>query len=153
MQLETTINGKTSLLTFPPGEFLAETLRRYGYLSVKQGCDTGNCGLCTVWVDGSPVLSCSTLTARMAGREITTLEALQEEAKEFAEYLVNEGAEQCGFCAPGFTMTVLAMKRELENPTKEEIEHYLAGNLCRCSGYKGQLRAITKYVGVKECNT
>ncbi len=149
MQLETTINGKTCALSFPPGEFLAETLRRYGYLSVKQGCDTGNCGLCTVWVDGRPVLSCSTLTARMSGKEITTLEALQKEANEFAEYLVNEGAEQCGFCAPGFTMTVLAMKRELENPTIEDIEHYLAGNLCRCSGYKGQLRAITNYIGVK----
>lgn len=149
MQLETTINGQKKLLYFPNGEFLAETLRRYGYLSVKQGCDTGNCGLCTVWLDGRPTLSCSTLTARVADSEITTLEALTDEAEEFASFLIAEGAEQCGFCAPGFTMTVLAMKRDLQNPTIAEIEHYLSGNLCRCSGYKGQLRAITRYMGVK----
>lgn len=149
MQVDTTINGRKILIEINNGEFLLETLRRYGYLSVKQGCDTSSCGLCTVWLDGKPVLSCSTLTARIAGREITTIEALQSEAEEFAQYLVAEGAEQCGFCAPGFTMTVLAMKRELENPTEDDIIHYLAGNLCRCSGYKGQLRGIKNYMGVK----
>lgn len=149
MQLDTQINGRRVALNFPNGEFLYETLRRYGYLSVKQGCDTGNCGLCTVWLDGKPVLSCSTLTARVADREITTIEALQREAQDFAEFMVAEGAEQCGFCSPGFTMTVLAMKRELSQPTEKTIDHYLAGNLCRCSGYKGQMRAIKKYMGVE----
>lgn len=149
MQLETTINGNLVTLDFVAGEFLSETLRRYGYLSVKEGCDTGSCGLCTVWLDGVPVLSCSTLTARMQGHEITTIEALATEAEEFAHFLVAQGAEQCGFCAPGFTMTVLAMKRELKNPTVESINQYLAGNLCRCSGYKGQMRAITIYMGVE----
>ncbi len=146
MQLEATINGRSVMLDFPYGEFLSETLRRYGFLSVKEGCDTGSCGLCTVWLEGRPVLSCSTLSARVAGREITTIEAVQAEAEEFAQFMVAEGAEQCGFCAPGFTMTVLAMKRELQQPTEEEINHYLAGNLCRCSGYKGQLRAIKKFM-------
>jgi carbon-monoxide dehydrogenase small subunit len=149
MQLETTINGNLVTLDFVAGEFLSETLRRYGYLSVKEGCDTGSCGLCTVWLDGSPVLSCSTLTARMQNHEITTIEALAPEAEEFAQFLVAEGAEQCGFCAPGFAMTVLAMKRELKAPNVESINHYLAGNLCRCSGYKGQMRAIVKYMGVE----
>lgn len=149
MQLKTSINGREQIIDFPTGEFLAETLRRYGYLSVKQGCDTGSCGLCTVWLDGKPTLSCSTLTARVADHEITTIEGLQNEAEEFAHFMVAEGAEQCGFCAPGFTMTVLAMKRELHKPTVDDINHYLAGNLCRCSGYKGQLRAITKFMGVK----
>ncbi|BHH84698.1 (2Fe-2S)-binding protein [Desulforhopalus sp. 52FAK] len=149
MQLDTTINKNRVTLSFEPGEFLSETLRRYGYLSVKEGCDTGSCGLCTIWVDGSPVLSCSTLTARMENHQITTIEALASEAEEFAHFLVAEGAEQCGFCAPGFTMTVLAMKRELTRPTVQSINHYLAGNLCRCSGYKGQMRAIVKYMGVE----
>lgn len=149
MQLETDINGRKVTLDFANGEFLYDTLRRYGYLSVKQGCDTGNCGLCTVWLNGQPILSCSTLTARVGGKEITTLEAVQDEAHGFAEFMVAEGVEQCGFCSPGFIMTVLAMKRELDNPSEEEINHYLSGNLCRCSGYKGQMRAIKKFMGVE----
>ena len=148
MQFGVMINNRPVEITFSAGEFLAETLRRYGYLSVKRGCETGSCGLCTVWLNNVPVLSCVTLTARVKGQQITTLEGMQDEAEEFAHFMVAEGAEQCGFCAPGFTMTVLAMKRELQNPTEVEISHYLAGNLCRCSGYKGQMRAIKKYMGI-----
>jgi len=148
MQLETMINGRRVSLTFAAGEFLYETLRRHGYLGVKQGCDTSSCGLCTVWLDGRPVLSCTTLTARVEGKAITTIEGVQAEARIFAEFMAAEGAEQCGFCSPGLTMTVLAMQRELEDPDEAAINHYLAGNLCRCSGYKGQLRAIKKFMGV-----
>lgn len=149
MQFEVIINKCPVKIVFSAGEFLAETLRRYGYLSVKRGCETGSCGLCTVWLNNAPILSCATLTARVEGQEITTLEGLQEEADIFSRFMVAEGAEQCGFCAPGFTMTVLAMQRELIDPTEEEIDHYLAGNLCRCSGYKGQMRAIKKFIGMK----
>ncbi|SDO49507.1 (2Fe-2S)-binding protein [Desulforhopalus singaporensis] len=149
MRIDTRINGRDVVLEIEEGEFLARTLRRYGYLSVKEGCETGSCALCTVWLDNSPVLACATLSGRVSGHEITTIEAVAEEAGAFAEFMVAEGAEQCGFCSPGFTMTVLAMKRELKNPTDEEINHYLAGNLCRCSGYKGQLRAVRKFMGVK----
>ena len=148
MKRKILINGLERELEFTAGESLAKTLRKHGYLSVKEGCNTSSCGLCSVWLDGKPVLSCSLLTARVEGSAITTLEGMQEEAEEFAQFMIAEGAEQCGFCAPGFTMTVLAMKRVLTNPTAESINHYLAGNLCRCSGYKGQLRAITKYMGV-----
>lgn len=149
MFIETTINNRRMALAIDPDEYLVDTLRKAGFLSVKRGCDTGSCGLCTVWVEGKPVLSCSTLTIRMSGKKITTIEELQGEALEFAEFMADEGAEQCGFCAPGFTMTVLAMKRELTNPTEEEIKHYLNGNLCRCTGYVSQLRAIKKYMGVE----
>jgi aerobic carbon-monoxide dehydrogenase small subunit len=149
MKIETMINGRKVELDFPPGESLYDTLRRYGYLGVKQGCETSSCGLCTVWVNDKPMLSCSTLTARMADCVITTIEGVQDEASEFARFMVDEGAEQCGFCSPGFTMTVLAMKRELIDPTEEAMSHYLAGNLCRCSGYKAQMRAIKKYMGVE----
>jgi len=123
------INGKKESVECQPGEMLTEVLRRAGYVEVKKGCDTGNCGVCTVLLEGKPVLSCSYLAIRADGKQITT-----------------EGADQCGFCAPGFALTVLAMKKELPNPSEGEIRHYLAGNLCRCSGYEGQIRAIKKYL-------
>ena len=149
MEINITVNGKKLTLNINGDEVLADTSRDLGNLSVKKGCNTGNCGLCTVWVDEKPVLSCSYLTARANGKNIRTIESLEKEAKEFAEFLVAEGAEQCGFCSPGFVMTVLAMKNELENPTEEDIVHYLTGNLCRCTGYMGQLRAVKKYMGVE----
>lgn len=149
MQIETTINDQKIILDVDNDAMLADTLRAQGYLSVRQGCDTSCCGLCTVWIDGKPTLSCTTLSFRAAGKNITTLEGVQREAEEFAQVLVAEGAEQCGFCSPGFIMTVLAMKRELVEPTEQEIIHYLTGNLCRCTGYMGQLRAIKKYLGVE----
>lgn len=144
------INGKMVQDEVAPDTTLYTYLRDKGYKSVKCGCETTNCGLCTVWVDDVSVLSCSLLAARMDGKKITTLEGLQEEAEHFGMILANEGAEQCGFCSPGLIMNVLRMKRELENPTEESIKHYLAGNLCRCTGYMGQLRAIKKYLGIGE---
>ncbi len=129
---------------------LFDYLRAHGCPSVKCGCETSNCGLCTVHLDGRPVLSCSVLAVRADGREVTTLEGLQAESAEFGAFLADEGAEQCGYCSPGFIMNVLAMTKELSSPTVEDIQAYLAGNLCRCSGYQGQLRAIQKYLNAKE---
>lgn len=129
---------------------LIDFIRDKGYLSVKRGCDTSNCGLCTVWADEKPILSCSTLAVRMDGKHVLTLEGLEKEAKEFGKFMAAEGAEQCGFCSPGFIMNVLAMRKELVNPTEDEIMEYLSGNLCRCTGYMGQLRAIKKFLSDKE---
>ncbi|MCC0634347.1 2Fe-2S iron-sulfur cluster-binding protein [Clostridioides sp. ZZV15-6388] len=149
MLVKLNINGKMKNVDIEPEEYLVDTLRKVGNLSVKRGCDTGCCGLCTVLIDKKPTLSCSTLTLRVLNKEIITIEGLENEVKEFSEVLVKEGAEQCGFCSPGFILTVLAMKDELKNPTDEEIKHYLTGNLCRCTGYMGQLRAIKTYLEVK----
>lgn len=149
MLVELKINGKVRKVDIECDEYLVDTLRKVGNLSVKRGCDTGCCGLCSIWIDKKPTLSCATLTVRALNKEIVTIEGLEKEAEEFAKILVSEGAEQCGFCSPGFIMTVLAMKEELENPTEEDIIHYLTGNLCRCTGYMGQLRAIKTYLGVK----
>ncbi|HGT1415182.1 TPA: (2Fe-2S)-binding protein [Clostridioides difficile] len=146
MIIKCTINNKEKELSIRPDDFLADTLRENGYVSVKKGCDTGSCGLCTVMVNDKAVLSCNYLTARVDGQYITTLEGVLDEAKKFGDFLADEGADQCGFCAPGFIMMVLAMKRELQNPTEEEVIDYVNGNLCRCTGYKGQLRAIHKYL-------
>ena len=150
MKIQLMLNGKKVEADIEPDMMLLDFVRAQGMKSVKRGCDTGNCGLCTVWVDEKPVLSCSTPAMRAEGKHVTTLEGLQKEAEEFAVFLGGEGAEQCGFCAPGFVMNVLAMVRELEDPTDEEIKEYLAGNLCRCTGYAGQLRAIKKFLAWKK---
>ncbi|CEQ26631.1 (2Fe-2S)-binding protein [Paraclostridium sordellii] len=149
MLVELKVNGKNRKIDIEPEEYLVDSLRKLGNLSVKRGCDTGCCGLCTVWIEKKPTLSCATLTVRAVNKEITTIEGLEKEAGEFAQILVSEGAEQCGFCSPGFILTVIAMKNELINPTEDDIKHYLTGNLCRCTGYMGQLRAIKTYLGVK----
>lgn len=146
MDIKTVINGETRTLEVFAGESLAAFLRRYDYKEVRTGCDTGSCGLCTVWLDGKPVLSCSTLAARIAGRRVTTIKGVGTEGETLAKFLVAEGADQCGYCSPGFIMTVLSMKKEIKEPTEEAIKHYLNGNLCRCTGYEGQTRAIKKWL-------
>ncbi|MEE1243094.1 (2Fe-2S)-binding protein [Frisingicoccus sp.] len=150
MKIQLTLNGKKIEADIDPNMMLLDFVRQQGMKSVKRGCDTGNCGLCTVWIDEKPVLSCSTLAARANGRKVTTLEGVQEEAEQFSRYLAMEGADQCGFCSPGFIMAVLALKREIPNPTMDEIKEYLAGNLCRCTGYQSQYRALEKYFGLEE---
>lgn len=149
MKINFNLNGRPVAAEVQADTTLLELLRQKGCYSVKCGCETTNCGLCTVWVNEKSRLSCSILAAEMEGMEVTTLEGLQKEAEEFGTFLANEGAEQCGFCSPGFVMNVLAMVRELKAPSVEEIKEYLAGNLCRCSGYMGQLRAIEKYLKAK----
>lgn len=149
MQIEFILNNKKVKYEINGDEFLADILRAHGLLSIRKGCNTSCCGLCSIWIDGKPTLSCSVLAVRANGRSINTIEGLEEEAEKFAKILVSEGAEQCGFCSPGFIMTVLAMKNELQNPTDDEIIHYLTGNLCRCTGYMGQLRAVKTYLGVQ----
>ena len=144
------VNGTKYTDDISPDLPLLDYVRSKGCLSVKRGCETSNCGLCTVWIDGKSRLSCSVLAAGLDGHEITTLEGVEEEAAEFGRFLAEEGAEQCGFCSPGFIMNVLAMMRELEDPDIDEIQEYLAGNLCRCTGYMGQLRAIRKYMEVRK---
>ena len=146
MQVQIKVNGKLIKDDVSCDLLLIDFLRNHGCYSVKRGCETSNCGLCTVWMDEKPVLSCSILAARANNHSIITLEGLQEEAKVFADFMANEGAEQCGFCSPGLIMNVLAMEKELKNPSEEEIKNYLEGNLCRCTGYMAQMRAITKYL-------
>ena len=146
MVVTITLNGKKVEALVKPDTLLIDYVRDHGCYSVKRGCETSNCGLCTVWMNKKPVLSCSVLAARADGKEIVTLEGVQERAAEFGTYLANQGGEQCGFCNPGFIMNVLAMEDELNNPTEEEIKAYLSGNLCRCSGYESQLRAIKNYL-------
>lgn len=150
MELKCIINGQAVAAEARADMTLLDFLRARGYKSVKCGCETTNCGLCTVWLDGKPVLSCAVPAMRVQGREVTTLEGLKEEAEEFGRFLGEQGAEQCGFCSPGFIMNVLAMERELPGtPSSEDIREYLAGNLCRCTGYAGQMRAIRNWLACR----
>ena len=150
MQINLKLNGKTIKEEIADDLLLIDFVRKHGCYSVKRGCETANCGLCTVFLDEKPVLSCSVLAARADGRSVTTLEGLQDEAKEFGAFIADQGAEQCGFCNPGFIMNALALFRENEYPDTEEIKEYLAGNLCRCSGYEGQLRGIQAFLAWKK---
>ena len=146
MELSFKLNGRAVTASVDADKILLDLLREMGCYSVKRGCDTSNCGLCTVLMDGKPVLSCSMLAARADGHEIYTLEGLQEEAAEFVGFIADQGADQCGFCNPGFVMNTVALLRENPDPTDDEIRAFLAGNLCRCSGYEGQLRGIRNFL-------
>ena len=150
MEVKINVNGRVITDSVDADMLLLDFLRKHGCYSVKCGCETTNCGLCTVFMDDIPVLSCSVLTVRANGHKIVTLEGLQDEAKEFIGFIADQGAEQCGFCNPGFIMNAIAMFRENENPDDEEILSYLTGNLCRCSGYEGQLRSIKAYIAFKQ---
>ena len=150
MEIKLKLNGKNILASVEADTVLLDFLREHGCLSVKRGCDTSNCGLCTVLMDGKPILSCSTLAVRADGHEIFTLEGLQAEASDFVGFIADQGADQCGFCNPGFVMNTIALLRENPDPTDDEIRAFLAGNLCRCSGYDGQLRGIRAYLNSRK---
>ena len=150
MLVEMIVNGEKIQSDIKPDMMLLDFLRSMNLKSIKRGCDTGNCGLCTVWLDEKPVLSCSVPAVRAMKHRVTTLEGVQEEAEEFSKYLAEEGADQCGYCSPGLIINVLALKKEIPNPTENQIKEYLAGNLCRCTGYQGQYRALMKYFGIEE---
>ena len=150
MLVSINLNGKTINQEIEPDILLIDFVRENGCLSVKRGCETSNCGLCTVLLEDKPVLSCSVLAARADGKRVHTLEGLQEEAAEFTQFIADQGAEQCGFCNPGFIMNTLALLRENPSPSEDEIKEYLAGNLCRCSGYEGQLRGIQEFLKRKK---
>lgn len=150
MKISLWINNELVEDEIVPNTLLIDYVRSKGYYSVKRGCETSNCGLCTVMLEGKPVLSCSVLAVRANGKHVTTIEGIQEEAIEFGTFLADQGSEQCGFCSPGFIMNVISMSRELTNPTTTQIKEYLAGNLCRCTGYQGQLRAIKEYLKMKK---
>ena len=150
MEIKLKLNGRNITASVEADTVLLDFLREKGCLSVKRGCDTSNCGLCTVLMDGKPVLSCSTLAVRADSHEIFTLEGLQQEASDFVGFIADQGADQCGFCNPGFVMNTIALLRENPDPTDDEIRAFLAGNLCRCSGYDGQLRGIRNYLNSRK---
>lgn len=139
------VNGRKVRLVLEGSETLLECLRdQVGLTGTKKGCDQGDCGACTVLIDGQPVNSCLVLAAEVAGREITTIEGLAQGDKlhPLQQAFVDHNAIQCGFCTPGMILTSLALLNENPNPSEEEIRRYLQGNLCRCTGYSKIVEAI-----------
>lgn len=150
MEINFILNGKHRIEEIKLDTVLLDLLRKLGCYSVKRGCDSSNCGICTVFVDDRPVLSCRVLAATIDSHNITTLEGLQDEAEEFGAFIADQGAEQCGFCNPGFMMNAMALLRDNPDPSDDEIREYLSGNLCRCSGYESQMRGIKAYINYKK---
>lgn len=150
MEVKITVNGKIITDDIDADLLLLDFLRSHGCYSVKCGCETTNCGLCTVLFDDVPKLSCSILAVAASGHRVMTLEGLQEEASEFVGFIADQGADQCGFCNPGFVMNTIALLRENPDPTDDEIRAFLSGNLCRCSGYEGQLRGIRNFLNSRK---
>ena len=144
MTAKLTVNSKEITLEVSPGETLLEALRRLGLKSVKKSCETGNCGTCTVLLDGRPVASCITLALQADGRSVVTVEGLAEDPRLVAlqESFVEAGAPQCGYCTPGMLLTAFALLGTKAAPTREEIREAISGNICRCSGYVKVVDAI-----------
>jgi aerobic-type carbon monoxide dehydrogenase small subunit (CoxS/CutS family) len=131
---ELTVNGGTYAIDIPVGTSLAELLReRIGLTGTKVACNEGHCGACTVLVDGEPTLSCITLVHRVAGRRVTTIEGLRDHPMVHA--FVRADAVQCGFCTPGQIVSAVALVSAHERPSRDEIRHRMAGNICRCGTY------------------
>lgn len=144
--IELTVNGRTVSLVVDPGKTLLEVLRQDLRLTgTKAGCEMGECGACTVLLDGAPVASCLVPAAAAHGSVVETIEGLAEgdgRLHAVQEALIREGAVQCGFCTPGIAMSAVALLREVQRPTEAAIREALAGNLCRCTGYARVVRAV-----------
>jgi len=147
VKIELTVNGERKILEVEPGEYLLDTLRnRLGYTGTKENCRQGECGACTVILDGESVNSCLILTAAVSGSTVETIEGLSRGGKlhPVQEAFMVYDASQCGYCTPGMVMSAKALLDRNPHPTEREIKKGLEGNLCRCTGYKNIITAVGK---------
>jgi len=145
--LRSTINGEPVEVLVQPYETLLDALREeLGLTGPKEGCGTGDCGACTVHLDGKPVASCLMLAMQARGRTISTIEGMSRNGRlhPLQDAFVRHGVPQCGFCIPGVLMAASALLAENPSPTEEEIRYGIAGNLCRCTGYTKMITAIAE---------
>ncbi len=145
MKIEITINGRKRQFDVEPNKLLLNLVRDELYLTgTKYGCGIGECGACTVHLDGEAVLACMVLAVDADGRSVTTIEGVADGGKldPVQEAYIEEGAIQCGFCTPGFIMSTKALLKENPDPSEKEIREYLKGNYCRCTGYVNIINAV-----------
>jgi carbon-monoxide dehydrogenase small subunit len=146
------LNGSPVEVLVKPSDTLLDVLReQLGVMGPKRGCDSGDCGTCTVLIDGEPVRSCLTIALTVAGKEIGTIEGLGENGKldPLQKAFHEHGASQCGFCTPGMIVTAKALLEKAPDPSREEIVEYMSGNLCRCGTYVEVVEAIQSVAGDK----
>lgn len=142
-----TLNGRSVTYEVEPRTTLLRALRHHGVTSVKRGCEEGECGTCTVLLDGVPVKSCTVLTLEVEGKSVLTAEGLvgkDGKLHPVQQAFVEEGGIQCGFCTPGMVLTTYALLKKTPDPSEDEIRLALAGNLCRCTGYTGIFRSVKR---------
>ncbi len=144
MLIMVTINGEAKRFSIAPGDLLLDVLRREAYFGVKRGCETGECGACTVLVNGKPINSCLMFAAQAEGAEILTIEGVAPggELDPLQTAFLDHGAAQCGYCTPGMILSAKALLAEHPEPTETEVREALAGNFCRCTGYLKPVEAV-----------
>ena len=144
MQLGLKVNGESKHWTIAPGDLLLDVLRREGYFGVKRGCESGECGACTVLLNGKPINSCLMFAAQAEGCEVLTIEGVEQDGKldPLQEAFLEYGAVQCGFCTPGMILSAKALLADRPDPTEAEVREALAGNFCRCTGYLKPVEAV-----------
>ena len=155
-EIELTINGKRRKIIVKPNDLLLNVIREdLGLAGTKYGCGTGECGACTVLIEGEPVLSCLTLAVTVDKKKVTTIEGIgtDENPHPLQQTFVEAGAIQCGYCTPGMILSAKALLDKNPNPTEDEIKRAIGGNLCRCTGYVKIIEAIelaAKRMGMKK---
>lgn len=144
MQLALVVNGESKSWTIAPGDLLLDVLRREGYFGVKRGCETGECGACTVLLNGKPINSCLMFAAQAESCEVLTIEGVAPDGKldPLQEAFLEYGAVQCGYCTPGMILSAKALLAEHPDPTEAQVREALAGNFCRCTGYLKPVQAV-----------
>ena len=145
MKIELNLNNRKHSVEIRPEELLLDVLRKeFNFKGTKYGCGIGECGACTVIMNGKPVLSCQMLAATAEGQNIETIEGLADgnELHPMQQAFIDEGAVQCGFCTPGMVLTANALVKEIPDPNDKDIKNALRGNLCRCTGYENIIQAV-----------
>lgn len=154
VDIEFMVNNKKRRLSVKVNELLINILRNNLNLTgTKYGCGIGECGACTILLEGKPILSCLTLAVEVDGKNITTIEGIGEDKLHpIQESFLKQGAVQCGFCTPGMIIAVKSLLEENSTPTEEDIRDYLRGNLCRCTGYNQIIKAVKSCASEQKTN-
>ncbi len=152
IELRLTVNGEARQWTIAPGDLLLDILRREGCYGVKRGCEKGECGACTVLVDGKPINSCLMFAAQAEGCDVLTIEGLAQgdTLDPLQEAFLDHGAVQCGYCTPGMILTAKALLARNPHPSEDEVRDTMAGNYCRCTGYLKPVEAVLAAAGRAE---